>query len=119
MAVQGLKDKLNMAEMKSGAGLSKAAPVVSGEAAGYRAVQQQNYASQVRVVNGRAFYQNGNIWTDAAAQAKKNLKQKNIVFNSKEYFALLKDNPAAAQWLSLGNEMDIVVDDTLYSIRDK
>ncbi len=118
-AVQGLKDKLNMAEMKSGAGLSKAAPAVSGDAAGYRAVQQQNYASQVRVVNGRAFYQNGNVWTDAAAQAKKNLKQKNIAFNSREYFALLKDNPAAAQWLSLGNEMDIVVDDTLYSIRDK
>jgi Ca-activated chloride channel family protein len=119
-AVQGLKDSFNMAQAQSGAGLNKsAAPAAPGVAAGYRAEQKQNYASQVRVVNGRAFYQNGSVWTDAAAQTKKNLKQKNIVFNSKEYFALLAEKPAAAQWMALGNDMDIVVDDTLYSIRDK
>jgi Ca-activated chloride channel family protein len=120
-AVQGLKDTLNLAQPASGAGMEKkaAAPLAPGEVQGYRASQTRNYAAQVRVLNGRAFYQNGNVWTDAAAQTKKNLKQKNIAFNSKEYFALLAEKPAAAQWLSLGNEMDIVVDDTLYSIRDK
>ncbi len=120
-AVQELKDSFNAAKPKSGETLKKsnAPAAVSGDALGYRAEQQQSYASQVRVVNGRAFYQNGNVWTDSAAQTKKNLKQKNITFNSREYFALLAEKPAAAQWLSLGDEMDIVVDDTLYVIRNK
>jgi Ca-activated chloride channel homolog len=102
------------------------APVTTpGEAAGgggegYR--HASNYAQQARVVNGRAFYQNGKTWTDAQAQ---NLISQNaaaartqqIKFNSDDYFALLKRYPDAAAWLSLGEEVDIVLDDVLYQIR--
>ena len=82
---------------------------------GYRATQ--NYAQQARVVNGRAFYQNGSTWTDSTAQGKKNLRMQQIKFNSEEYFALLKAHPTAAPWLALGSEVDVVLDDTLYQIR--
>ncbi len=86
---------------------------------GYRA--NQNYGQQARVINGRAFYQNGNTWTDSTAQSAQShnqqVSQKTIQFGSDEYFELLKKHPEAAQWLALGNEVDVVLDDMLYSIR--
>lgn len=82
---------------------------------GYRVAQ--NYSQQVRVLNGRAFYQNGSTWTDATVQSRQNLKRQQIRFNSDEYFALLARHPAAALWLSLGSEVDVVIEDTLYAIR--
>jgi Ca-activated chloride channel family protein len=106
-----------------GARLAKRTPATSttpgrgaGASFGYR--ESQNYAQQARVVNGRAFYQNGSRWTDATAQTRgPSLKQKQITFNSEEYFVLLSKHSEAAQWLSLGNELDVVLDDTLYQIR--
>jgi Ca-activated chloride channel family protein len=82
---------------------------------GYRA--NMNYANQARVVKGRAFYQNGNTWTDATAVSKPDLKKQEVKFNSDEYFALLTKYPEAAAWLSLGNEVDVVLGDTLVSVR--
>jgi protein tyrosine/serine phosphatase len=78
---------------------------------------QRNYGQQARVVNGKAFYQNGNTWTDADAQ-KQVTKRQRVRFNSDEYFELARANAANAQWLSLGNEVDVVIGDTLYEIRD-
>jgi Ca-activated chloride channel family protein len=97
--------------------LAKATPAPSGPV-GYRDAQTQNYATQNRVLNGRAFYQNGRVWTDSTAQANAALRQVAIKFNSDPYFALLRDHPAATQWLSLGNNVDVVIDGTLYQIRD-
>jgi hypothetical protein len=86
---------------------------------GYRA--SFNYAQQARVVRGRAFYQNGNTWTDATAQERlakdKNLKQRQVKFNSDEYFALLAKYPDAAAWFSLGNEVDVMLGDELVMVR--
>ena len=90
---------------------SAAAPAVDG----YRV--SRNYAQQARVINGRAFYQNGTIWTDSTAQSNATLKQQQIAFNSDAYFDLLRRHPEAAAWLSLGAEVDLVLDDTLYSVR--
>ncbi|QOV90872.1 VWA domain-containing protein [Humisphaera borealis] len=91
----------------------------TGNEYGYR--QAQNYTQQARVVNGRAFYQNGKTWTDATAQEavakNKALRQQEVKFNTDAYFALLKEYPESAQWLSLGEEVDVVLGDTLYQIR--
>ena len=84
---------------------------------GYRA--PQNYAQQVRVVNGRAFYQNSDTWTDSTIQSKADAKRVQIKFNSDEYFELLKKHPTVAQWMSLGNNVDVLVGDTVYSISEK
>lgn len=105
---------LKPGELASGAGGGGA-----GQALGYR--QANNYSQQARVVNGRAFYQNGNTWTDATAQdlyaKNKAAKQQTVKFNTDAYFALLKQYPDAAQWLSLGEEVDVVLGDTLYQVR--
>jgi Ca-activated chloride channel family protein len=101
-----------------------AAPAQAGGAAttspadaadGYRVAQ--NYAQQSRVVNGRAFYQNATTWTDSTAQQRKDLKRQEIAFNSDAYFHLLAKHPEAAAWLSLGEQVDVVLEDTLYVIR--
>jgi hypothetical protein len=84
---------------------------------GYRVTR--NYAQQVKRVAGRAFYQNQNRWTDSAAQGRADLKQQTIQFGSDDYFALLRDHPTAAQWLALGNNVDFVIGDTMYSVRDE
>ncbi|MFO1492242.1 MAG: VWA domain-containing protein [Kiritimatiellia bacterium] len=94
-----------------------AASPAPGEKLGYRASQTQAYAQQAKVVNGRSFYQNGNVWNDSTAQNRKNLRQVNIAFNSDAYFDLLRKHPEAAPWFSLGNEVDIVIEDTLYQVR--
>jgi len=83
---------------------------------GYRFAQ--NYAQQARVVNGRAFYQNGNTWTDSTIQQAHPAKQRQVRFNTDEYFALLRDNADAAPWLSLGGDVDVVIGDTLYQVRE-
>jgi Ca-activated chloride channel homolog len=93
------------------------AQAVSSGKIGYHASQTQNYAQQARVVNGRAFFQNGDVWIDSTAQAQKNLKEKKVIFNSDAYFDLLRQHPNAAQWLSLGNKIDVVIDGILYQIR--
>jgi hypothetical protein len=93
---------------------AEASPAADDEV-GYKIAT--NYAQQARVVNGRAFYQNGNVWNDSTAQSKKNVKTVEVKFNSDEYFGLLKQHPEAAQWLSLGDNVDVVIGDTLYQVR--
>ncbi len=89
-----------------------------GRGFGYRAQQEQNYAQQARVINGRAFYQNGKTWTDSTAQQNAKLRQQRVKFNSDDYFELVRNNRAAAQWLALGSDVDVVIGDTLYQIRE-
>ncbi len=123
-----LKQSWNLSQAQSSVALGKSSAAAepsgspsagSSPMAGYRS--SVNYAQQARVIKGRAFYQNGSIWTDATAQSRanleKNLKQRQIQFNSDEYFALVKAHPEAAAWLSLGDQLDVVLGDTLYNIR--
>jgi len=86
---------------------------VSGPAAG----PQQPEPAPTQVVNGRAFYANAGVWTDSSAQSRNDLKRVEVAFGSDDYFALLKKHPEAAQWLALGNQVDVVLGDTLYVVR--
>jgi Ca-activated chloride channel homolog len=116
MALQDLKSATTMPQAAPAAGLAKSvAPAATG---GYRASQVQNYAQQVRVVNGRAFYQNGATWTDSTAQGRAGLARKQLRFGSADYFSFLAANPGTAPWLSLGANLDVVVNGTLVSIRE-
>ena len=116
-ALQGLMSAsvVPPAAPADGLGKKSAAATVAG---GYRASQELNYAQQVRVVGGRAFYQNGTVWTDATAQGMHGARQKQVRFGSTEFFALLDRSPAVARWLALGNNVDVVVDGVLVSIRE-
>jgi hypothetical protein len=73
---------------------------------------------QVRYVRGRAFYQNGNQWTDALVQKLSSAKRVQIVFNSKEYFDLLVKHPEVAAWVSLGQNVQFALNDTVYEITE-
>ena len=116
IAMNDLKASTSEGQAAQASGLEKAkASVAPG---GYKASQRNNYATQVRTVNGRAFYQNGSVWTDSTAQQKKGLKQKQITFGSREYFELLGRDQGLSAWLALGSDVDVVIGDTLYSIRD-
>ncbi len=84
---------------------------------GYRATN--NYAQQSRLVNGRAFYQNGNNWSDAKIQQlKADVKHVKVKFNSDEYFALMEKHPEAAAWLALGNNVSVELDGVVYEITE-
>jgi hypothetical protein len=86
-----------------------------GKAEGYRIVN--NYAQQTRTINNRAFFLNGNQWTDANIQnAAKDAKHVKIAFNSDAYFDLIAQHPEATPYLSLGNNVTIELAGTIYDI---
>lgn len=79
-------------------------------------VQQALQAQQTRFIRGRTFYQNGTLWVDAQVQSRSNVQPVQVKFNSDEYFALLHKHPDAAQWLSVGTHVQLVLNDTVYEI---
>lgn len=132
LALNSLKEGLNVQQSQQYAGMGRrggrgadgsagpmaarpSAPATQPDSDGYKSAQ--NYAQQVKVVNNKAFYQNGSVWTDNTIQTQQNLKKQEIKFNSNEYFVLLNKYPEAIPWFSLGSELDVVIDDTLYVVR--
>jgi len=81
---------------------------------GYRVVT--NYAQQSRVINSRAFFLNGNQWTDSRTQNVKADSHIKVVFGSADYFELLKKYPDAAQYLALGNNVTVELGGKIYDI---
>jgi Ca-activated chloride channel family protein len=91
--------------------LNAAAPVSEAS----RIVQ---YTQQSRFVNGRAFYQNGSQWIDANVQKVQNARRQQVKFGSDDYFALLARYPRAAQWFSVGKNVQLELDNTVYEITE-
>jgi len=113
MSLQELKGSRNVQQSVWKTGLAK-----KGGKAGERGYRSsRNYAGQVRIVNNRAFYQNGSQWVDSTAQALPQLKNRTVDFGSEEYFALIRKHPEAGQWLALGIEVDVVLEGVLYQVR--
>jgi len=84
-----------------------------GPAAAGKAVQ---YTQQTQFVGGRSFYQNGNQWIDASVQKLKDPKRVRVQFGTTDYFALLKKEPAAQQWLALGQNVQFALGETVYEV---
>jgi Ca-activated chloride channel family protein len=117
-SLQGLKDLWSIGALRKEEGLQKSA-AAAGPVQGYRDWQARNYALAVKVVGGRAFFQNGAVWTDTRAQGREALKRRQVPFGGAEYFELLAGRLELAAVLALGNNLDVVVDDTLIQIRDE
>ena len=69
---------------------------------------------------GKNFCQNEKFWVDTdvqTAEAKK-AKRTRVKFNSDAYFALLTKEPKAAQWLALGQNVQFVLNNTIYEIHE-
>ncbi|HOW64954.1 MAG TPA: VIT domain-containing protein [Candidatus Paceibacterota bacterium] len=96
----------------NGTVVTSAAPAPDSRA---RLVQ---FAQQGQFVAGRNFFQNDQQWIDASVQKFQNAKRQRIQFNSPEYFAFAAKNPKALPFLSLGQNVQFVLNDTLYEIHE-
>jgi len=79
-------------------------------------VAAQQYAQQSRFVGGKTFFQNQTQWVDADAQKFEKAKKVRMQFGSTEYFEFQKKNAKAQTWLALGNNVQFVLDGTVYEI---
>jgi Ca-activated chloride channel family protein len=77
-----------------------------------------NLVQQVKNIQGRAIYNNGNSWVDSGIQQMKSPKARRIQFGSDEYFKLLTDEPLSAQYLALGQNVRFVLNNQLYEIHE-
>ena len=105
--LQGLNTAGNVAETKQGSGRMN-----------YKDYQgyERNLVQQVRNIQGRAVYRSGKFWVDSELQNQKAKNQKRIQFNSDEYFALLNNEPATAQFLALGQNVRFYHNNVYYEV---
>lgn len=95
------------------------APVATAAPADQSKVRLAQYSQQGQFIAGRNFYQNNrNEWVDENVQKAQNAKRQRIQFNSTEYFAFAAKERRALPWLALGQNVQFVLDDTLYEIYD-
>ena len=121
--VRGVGNDLAAAGGSGGLGGGRAG-LVSGRAGGMRSSTAgveaergaQQYAQQSRYVAGRTFYQNGSLWVDGEIQKQMDAKRIRIQFESKDYFDLLQEHPKALAWLSLGKNVQFLLDKTIYEV---
>ena len=74
------------------------------------------YAQQTQFVGGKNFFQNDKQWIDSAVQKHSNGKRVRIQFGSSEYFDFMARNPRALPWLALGQNVQFVLENSLYEI---
>ncbi len=80
-------------------------------------VRLVQYSQPGQLVAGKNFFQNANNqWVDTAVQKFQNAKKQRIQFNSAEYFDFAAKNPQALPWLALGQNVQFIMDGTLYDI---
>ena len=71
-----------------------------------------------RYVNGRTFFQNGDQWLDSEIQKKPDAKRVRLQFGSDDYFELLRQHAEARRWLSVGRNVQVLIDQTVYEIHE-
>jgi Ca-activated chloride channel family protein len=75
--------------------------------------KNQNFSNQMKNVQGRAVYQNGEQWNDLYIQQKDIKNTQRIQFASADYFDLMNKYPATSQFLSLGKNVRFVYKDNM------
>jgi len=100
----------------AGGGSVTAQPIAPAQDSKERLAQ---YSQQGQFRGGKNFYQNNTQWVDAEAQKLQNAKRQRIQFNSSEYFAFAAKESRALPYLALGQNVQFVLDDTVYEIYDK
>lgn len=88
------------------------------EAAEAMNVQKAVEGQRMRNVAGRTFYANANQWIDARVQEQPAAPRKQVPFGSDAYFALVKSDPSAAQWLALGRNVVVLMNNEIIEVID-
>jgi len=81
-------------------------------------VRLAQYSQQSQFIAGKNFFQNNTQWVDAAAQKIPDARRQRIQFNSAEYFAFAAKESRALPYLALGQNVQFVLEDTLYEIHE-
>jgi len=93
------------------------ASVATANAAVDKARGEKAILGQSRNLAGKTFFQNGAVWVDQEAQdLPAAAPRRHIKFASKEYFDLLAAHPSWSQWLSVGPEVQVVLEKELIEI---
>jgi Ca-activated chloride channel family protein len=79
-------------------------------------IEKDKLSSAVKTVGGKTFYLRDDVWTDAEFKADARLPETSLSFASDEYFALLKQKPALAQFFSLGERVIVVFEGRVYRV---
>jgi Ca-activated chloride channel family protein len=70
----------------------------------------------VKRVGAKTFYLLEGVWTDSEFKEESKLPETAVTFGSDEYFALLKQYPKLANYLSLGERVVVVFEGRVYRI---
>ncbi len=76
----------------------------------------RSQADARRVVKGKTFYRRDKTWVDAKALALDDPRKVEVTLGSEEYLALFQKHPNAADWLSVGKRVKVVIDGVLYVV---
>jgi ABC-type nitrate/sulfonate/bicarbonate transport system ATPase subunit len=68
------------------------------------------------MLSKHSFFQNDKQWIDSDIQKSPKATRVRIQFGSTEYFELIAQNSKALPWLALGQNVQFVLNDTLYDI---
>ena len=79
---------------------------------------RRNQNEGIKNVNGRAFYQQGDEWTDVyvALPENQHLEVVKVQFKSKQYFDLLNNHQEAAGYLALGQNVRFLMDGKIWEV---
>ncbi|NBC11426.1 MAG: VWA domain-containing protein, partial [Planctomycetes bacterium] len=68
--------------------------------------------------NGKTFVLNGAQWVDTEAQTQRaqELKVERVAFNSDRYFEIVRENTDVAQWVSVGQNVQLVLADRMVEV---
>ncbi|MBY0356749.1 MAG: VIT and VWA domain-containing protein [Candidatus Obscuribacterales bacterium] len=100
----------------SGGGAVQQAKALTGLKLETVALTPNSAKNGIRTAADKTFYLRHGIWTDSTFSEanRKNLEQ--IVFASPQYFALVKQNPQVAKYLSIGQRIILVYQNRFYEI---
>lgn len=78
--------------------------------------KSQNFAENIKNIQGRAFYNSIGKWIDSKLQKKRYTENIRIKFASEKYFEFLNNSPGVSQFLSLGKNISFVYQEKSYEI---
>ncbi|NLE77609.1 MAG: VWA domain-containing protein [Chloroflexi bacterium] len=118
----GGRDQVVEREMRD---MAAAAPMVAGESAVQKSVQQEELkaaeraevssVSQVRQVADKTFVLQDNAWVDTAFDSD-GMTPTRVPFGSEAYFRLLSQQPTLGRYLALGQEVTVVWQGQVYQV---
>jgi Ca-activated chloride channel family protein len=79
-------------------------------------VDKDSASYAIRTVGSKTFYLVDGVWTDSEVKAGAKLPETAVKFGSDEYFALLKQKPRLAEFLSLGERVVVVFEGRIYRV---